>query len=179
NTGLAARIDKSGRLESGDEALRSGEFVDDYEFEGVPGQRVVIDLRSSSFDTYLILKDPAGEQTENDDADDGGVGHSSIETELGESGKYQVLVTSYKTGETGAYDLTIDPAAPHREAPSSRDVTTLTVGTPINGELNDGDPTFSAGEYHDLYVFDGDVGDTIRLELSSSDFDSYLGLITP
>ena len=68
---LTARMERNGELESGDDTLTSGEFVDSYEFEGSPGQHVAIDLRSSAFDTYLILKDPAGEQTENDDSDDG------------------------------------------------------------------------------------------------------------
>ena len=178
---LTARMERNGELESGDDTLTSGEFVDSYEFEGSPGQHVAIDLRSSAFDTYLILKDPAGEQTENDDSDDGSsVGHSSIEADLTEAGTYQVLVTSYETGESGAYALTIDPsAAPDGGSPATRDVTTLTVGRPVTGDLADGDPTFDAGEYHDTYVFDGEEGDTVRIELASTEFDTYLGLITP
>jgi len=180
SSGLTARLERNGRLESGDDTLSSGELMDSYEFEGLPGQHVSIDLRSSAFDTYLILKDPAGEQTENDDADDGGVGHSSIETDLAEAGTYQVLVTTYEEGESGAYTLTIDPAAPSpSNSPTTRDVRTLTVGTPVGGELDGGDATFDAGEYQETYVFDGDEGDTVRIELTSSEFDTYLGLVTP
>ena len=128
------RMDHSGALASGDDTLASGEFVDWYEFEGRPGQHVAIDLRSSAFDTYLILKDPTGQQTENDDADDGDVGHSLIETELSEAGTYSILVTSYESGETGTYRLTIDPSTPRqRDSSPHRDVTTLTVGKPSTG----------------------------------------------
>jgi hypothetical protein len=177
---ITARVDHSGKLEAGDGTLSSGEYVDEYEFEGSPGQHVSIDLRSTAFDTYLILRDPADEQTENDDADDGGVGHSSLEVDLTESGTHRVLVTSYETGETGAYVLTIDPsAAERRTAPSRRDITTLTVGSPVRGELDSADAKFQAGEYHDTYVFDGARGDTVHLELSSSAFDTYLGVVTP
>ena len=180
STPLTARIERNGRLELGDETLGSGEFVDSYEFEGAPGQHVTIDLRSSAFDTYLILKDPAGEQTENDDADDGDVGHSRLDTDLSEAGSYRVLVTSYETGERGPYTLTIDPSAGSPRAPqATRDARPLTVGTPIRGELEDGDPVFRTGEHHDTYVFDGDEGDTLRLELTSVEFDTYLGLVTP
>ena len=181
NASLAARMQRSGRLESGDETLQSGEFVDSYEFEGAPGQHLAIDLRSSAFDTYLILKDPAGEQTENDDAeDDDSVGHSNIAADLTEAGTYRVLVTSYETGESGPYSLTIDPTpASERPPPSTRDVTTLTVGTPLRGELDGDDPTFDTGEYQDTYVFNGTEGQTVRIELSSADFDTYLGLVTP
>lgn len=181
DSGISARLDRNGELERGDERLTSGEFVDTYEFEGTPGQRVAIDLRSGAFDTYLILKDPAGEQTENDDSDDGGVtGHSSIEADLTEAGTYQVMVTSYETGEGGAYSLTIDPnGASGGSSPATRDVRTLTVGGPVTGELEESDATFEAGEYQDTYVFDGEEGETFRIELTSSAFDTYLGLVTP
>lgn len=181
SSAIAARIERDGRLESGDETLTTGEFVDTYEFEGSPGQHVAIDLRSAAFDTYLILKDPAGEQTENDDSDDGGgVGHSAIEADLTEAGTYRVLVTSYESGENGAYSLTIDPTAVRDHgAPAARDVRTLTVGGPVAGELDAGDPTFDGGEYYDTYVFDGAEGETVRIELSSTELDTYLGLVTP
>lgn len=179
NARLVARTEHGGELAPGDRTLSSGEYVDAFEFEGSPGQHVSIDLLSSAFDTYLILRDPAGEQQENDDADDGGVGHSRVEADLTESGTYTVLVTSYEEGETGAYRLTIDPTADSETSPASRDVTTLIVGRPATGELAPGDQTFEAGEYHDVYVFDGRENDTVRLELSSTDFDTYLALVTP
>jgi hypothetical protein len=177
---LATRIERDGRLEAGDATLTSGEFYDSFDFEGAPGQHVSIDLRSSAFDTYLILQDPAGEQTENDDAEDGGaVGHSSIETDLTEAGTYRVLVTSYETGESGAYALTIDPSATTPSFTTTREVQALTADRPVGGELDGDDATFEAGEYHDTYVFDGAEGETVRLELTSADFDTYLGLVTP
>ena len=170
-----------GSLEKGDDTLSSGEFVDSYEFEGSPGQHVAIDVRSVAFDTYLILTDPAGEQTENDDAQDGvsGVGHSSIETSLTEAGTYRVLVTSYEPGEKGGYSLTIDRSAASERRSPARSVTALTVGGSVTGALDGGDAAFGAGEYYDTYVFDGDEGETVRLDLSSADFDTYLGLVTP
>jgi hypothetical protein len=177
---LATRIERDGRLEAGDATLTSGEFYDSFDFEGAPGQHVSINVRSSAFDTYLILQDPAGEQTENDDAEDGGaVGHSSIETDLTEAGTYRVLVTSYESGESGAYALTIDPSATTPGFTTTRDVQALTADGPVGGELDGDDATFEAGEYHDTYVFDGAEGETVRLELTSADFDTYLGLVTP
>jgi hypothetical protein len=179
NEALAARVDHSGRLESGDATLESGELYDSYEFMGTPGQRVSIELRSTAFDTYLILQDPAGEQTENDDAADGSdTGRSSIEAELAEAGTYRVLVTSYENGESGAYSLSIAPSAAPAPA-TRRDVPTLTVGGAVSGELDASDAKFEAGEYHDTYIFDGDAGQAVHLELASGDFDTYLGLVTP
>ena len=42
-----------GVLAQGDDTLESGELLDVYELEGMPGQRVTIDVRSAAFDTYL------------------------------------------------------------------------------------------------------------------------------
>ncbi len=128
-----ARIDRDGSLQTGDEMLKSGEFFDAYDFEASPGQHVSIDVMSGTFDTYLILKTPHGEQVENDDADDGRTGHSSIETDLTETGTYHVLVTSYDTGEIGDYHLTIAPSAGDRDRAPHRSVRTLTAGHPSNG----------------------------------------------
>ena len=129
-------IEHSGTLEAGDAKLTSGEYVDSFEFEGILGQHVAIDLTSHDFDTYLILKDPSGKQIENDDAEGSDdVGHSVIETDLTHNGTYGVLITSNKTGEKGSYRLTIDRSnGGLREHPRPRlDNATLTVGRPESG----------------------------------------------
>jgi len=168
-----------GRLEAGDSTLQSGEYVDAYEFVGRPGQRVTIDLRSSDFDTYVILADPNGEQQENDDAQDG-IGHSLIETDLAEVGTYQVWVTSYEPGESGAYELTIERADVADGRPrENRDVSTLRVGGSANGQLEAGDQQLETGKYQDIYVFNGSAGQTVNVALTSPDFDTYVGLVTP
>src|SRR6185436_10070970 len=58
-----------GTLAAGDDTLRSGEFVDAYTFEGIPGQRATIDVSSTDFDTYLIVVPPKGARRENDDVE--------------------------------------------------------------------------------------------------------------
>ncbi len=51
-------MQNSGNLASGDSTFTDGEYYDAYTFEGQPGQSVTIDLNSSDFDTYLVLKLP-------------------------------------------------------------------------------------------------------------------------
>ncbi len=168
-----------GTLGPGDTTLRTGEYVDSYAFEGRPGQRVHIDLRSNDFDTYLILKDPAGEQQENDDFES--TSRSVIDADLSESGTYRVLVTSYSEGETGSYTLEIDQgagAAP-TTVTASRDVQTLDFGGTARGTLEPSDGRLDDGEYRDLYVFNGNAGDRIRIDMNSDAFDTYLGVISP
>lgn len=98
----------AGSLGSGDETLDSGEYVDTYSFTGQRGQRVAVELTSSAFDAYTILRTPSGEQRENDDGEDGT--NSRLETVLAEDGDYQVMVTSYEPGETGSYRFSVTPS---------------------------------------------------------------------
>jgi len=175
---LAGLREEMGSLGSGDDTLDDGEYIDTFEFEGRPGQRVTIDLRSEDFDTYLILVDPAGEQEENDDAADST--DSLIVADLRESGTYRVAVTSYDAGETGEYQLTIDQTAASSGRPlENRDIETLTVGRTTSGELASGDQTLESGEYQDTYFFDGSAGQSVSVELTSNAFDTYVALQTP
>ena len=96
----------SGTLAAGDETIPSGEFYDSYSFEGRRGQRVTIDMASADFDTYLSLLFPGGGQEENDDrAGDEGDTNSRLTVTLPEDGTYQLVATSYQSGETGSYSL--------------------------------------------------------------------------
>lgn len=119
----------TGELAPGDTTLRSGEFVDSYRFQGQSGQRVVINMRSTAFDPYLILLSPSGAQEDNDDisANDR---NARIEMTLAESGQYVIGATSYQPGERGAYVVTLEQgAAPQIAAGSSaRRVYAVMVG---------------------------------------------------
>ncbi len=97
-----------GALQSGDEQLDSGEYVDTFTFTGRRGQRVAAELTSSAFDAYIILTTPSGEQLDNDDGEDGT--NSRLDTVIQEDGEYQVMVTSYAAGETGSYRFSVVPS---------------------------------------------------------------------
>ena len=64
--GVTARTIE-GRLASGDATLSGGEYKDDYTFEGRVGDKVVIDLQSTDFDPFLLVRGPDGKTLENDD----------------------------------------------------------------------------------------------------------------
>ena len=62
---------------------------------------------TSEFDAYLILLGPDGTEVTSDD-DSGGSRNSLIENyRLPQTGTYQAVATSYGTGDTGPYTLTI------------------------------------------------------------------------
>lgn len=52
-----------GRLQSGDDVLTSGEFADVFRFDGRSGSRAIVDLRSSDFDPYVLVRTPSGART--------------------------------------------------------------------------------------------------------------------
>ena len=171
-----ARLQR-GALTASDDTIRSGEYADSYDFEGRPGERVRIDVSSSEFDTYLILIDPNGEHTENDDVE-GLSGHSVVEADITELGTYQVIVTSYALGETGAYELAIDFEEASAPSERQRDIVRIALGETTSGRLETSD-TRLGDDYYDMYVFDGEAGQNIEVEMTSSAFDTYLILVSP
>jgi hypothetical protein len=177
----AANLNTTGALTSDDATYSDGEYHDSYTFEGTPGQTVTIDLTSPSFDTYLILENPNGETEVNDDADEG-TGHSQIVTQLSELGTYTVHVTSYAAAETGNYDLAVNHSSGGTAAQQSgggRDSVALALGESTRGTLQISDQFSEDGKYEDVYVFSGNAGDTVLVDLRSGEFDTYLSMITP
>ncbi len=167
----------SGVLLDEDTAFSSGEYYDSYEFEGRPGQSVILDLSSDDFDTYLILRQPNGEQQINDDYDNS---NSRIETLLSDAGTYELIVTSFAGGETGEYRLRIDELGQQQNQLAARNNNvSLEIGDTWPGSLDSNDALSSEQQFQDSYSFNASSGDNIVIDLSAADFDTYLRLQTP
>jgi hypothetical protein len=93
-----------GVLEEGDDALEGGAYSDAYTVEAEAGQLIIVDLRSSHFNTLLVLGSPGGNQ-ERSYGFQGEQGHSHLATVAPETGTYTVLVTSSTPGAVGSYIL--------------------------------------------------------------------------
>lgn len=77
-------------------------------FDATAGQRVVIDLRSDDFDSYLYLVGPGLMEPMSDD--DGGDGtNSQITVTLPESGTYRIIASPYSSGDSGSFSLGVNP----------------------------------------------------------------------
>lgn len=129
----------SGALSGGDETLETGEYFDRYTFAGRRGDRVAVELTSSAFDAYTIVRAPSGEQFDNDDGDDGT--NSRQQIILPQDGQYEVQVTSYRAGETGSYRFTVEPgreSSRQAAAPGGARVFAVMVGvSDYGGAQND------------------------------------------
>jgi serine/threonine-protein kinase len=105
-TPTAAGTIRTGRLEAGDVTLNSGEFQDTYTFQWTQGTVVRVEARSNDFDTYLIVKPPTGAQIDNDDMAQGNR-NAGLDVNVTQTGTWTVIVTSFRAGEVGAYDLEV------------------------------------------------------------------------
>jgi hypothetical protein len=95
-----------GALAQGDATLNSGEFMDTYEMNFPAGTAVHLEAVSSAFDTYLMVRPPSGEQLDNDDQASGNTNAALNFVSTG--GSYRVMVTSYRPGEVGDYELRVN-----------------------------------------------------------------------
>ncbi|HYJ52093.1 MAG TPA: caspase family protein [Allosphingosinicella sp.] len=135
----------NGRLAEGDGREGSGAFADRFRFHAQRGQRVAIALTASKLDPVLQLSRPDGTQDVSDDTTVNGETstNSRIDTVLAEDGDYVVTVTSYRSGESGDYQLTLAPSPGHPRqigVPGGARVIALLVGVSDYGERTSGLP---------------------------------------
>lgn len=174
----------AGQLRPGDRTLQTGEFFDEHRFTWALGTRVHLEVRSSDFDTYLIVHPPSGPQRDNDDLTPGQSLNAGMDLQVNEPGEWRVIATSYRPNETGDYTLVVTGGSP--SAPGTPVATpTPTPAPPSAGErvetgtLAQGDRTLSSGEFTDVFTRTFTPRSAVQIRLDSTDFDPYLIVRTP
>ncbi|MBK8976080.1 MAG: caspase family protein [Planctomycetes bacterium] len=172
--GVGSFVD--GSLGDGDRTLRSGEWYDVHVFPAHAGGAYSIDLVSDEFDPYLIVIAPGRQQDENDD--EGGSRNSRLELRSDADGDYQIVVTSARPGEKGAYTLSVRSAGAERSLGAA---VRGMAGAPRNivAELRESDQRISSGEYARVYPVQLQAGQWLDLTMSSAAFDPYLIVTRP
>lgn len=175
---IAVGQTQNGELSSADPIARSRKApYQVWTLEGRRGQRIVIDLRSSDFDAYLVLRDEAGYLLGNDD-DSGGENNARIHTILPRDGRYRIVATGFREASAGHYTLSVSGwEAP--EAPAPGAAATIAVGETKDGLLEPGDEIAGDGPYQDRWTFEARAGQRLRIDMTSTDLDSYLILLGP
>jgi hypothetical protein len=171
----------NGSLSTTDCTLNDGSFYDVYTFNGTAGQQIAIQM-NASFDSFLFLVGPDGDELARDDNGSGGTNAripaivpgfgTAPSARLPQTGVYRIIANSAASGVTGSYTLllSVDTAS----CPS----TAITVGQTVNGALASGDCRLPAdSSFIDVYTFSGAVGQTISVTMSSTDFDPYLFIL--
>ncbi len=172
-----------GQLVRGDDTLQSGEYADDWAFPVRRGQIYELNLSSSAFDSYLIVRGPGGLSEDNDDDPAArGSRDSRVRFTAPADGQVVVSATSYQTGETGAYTLSLGGSAtspvtsPPAVAAAGR---AIRLGQTLDGRLGAGDRQLDSGEYINSYVLQGRRGQALDLRLTSTAFDTYVAISGP
>ena len=161
-----------GQLDATDGPNDAGQAADSYRFSGRAGQRIQVEMSSSTFDTYLELfsiDGASGAMTSLTTNDDGGEGTDSRLTyTLATDGEYRIEARGFSGDATGAYSLSVSEIAPER-APEA-----LAFGATVEGAIDDEDPRDTDGRGYDSYRFSGDEGQRVQVIMRSGDFDTYL-----
>lgn len=195
-----------GQLSDSNPQFNSGQFYQVYRFAATYGQAISIVMRSDQLNAYLWLLDDTGRVIAvNDDARlnaaindrfvflpiviKSGLSPTSqasqpaTATEAQEnvslasqiifippvSGNYTLLASSSPPQEQGSYRLALDPIAAPTPAAS--------LSGTVSGQLTSSDFQLNAGQFLDVYTFQGAASQPVTLALNSSAFDSHLRVL--
>lgn len=148
-------------------------FFDSFTLQGTRGQRLRIEMRSDSFDTFLAFGRGSQSSWVVSDTDDDGLGegtHSRLLVTLPEDGEFVIRANSVGSGATGPYTLSVT----ERAQPAPPVAQPLPPGEEVAASLDDGDPETADGSLYDLYRYTGRAGERLTIRLGSDRFDTYL-----
>lgn len=148
-------------------------FFDSYVVQGTRGQRLRVEMRSDSFDTFLAFGRGGPSSWEVSETDDDGLGegtNSRLLVTLPEDGEYVIRANSVGAGATGPYTL----AVAERAQPGQPVAQSLPAGAEVAASLDDGDAETPDGSLYDLYRYTGRAGERLAIRLGSDRFDTYL-----
>lgn len=178
--GALTRDDLAGlrsELEFGTRFRGEDSYFDTYRFEGTEGEWVSIslipeDAGSRNFSTtpslYLLNQD--AKLVAQDGRNLLPPPSRNLIHRLGETGEYTIVATSFTAEDFFDYELSL---ACSEEDPRIGETDTIECGETIEAEITEDDATGFRGFnfYHDAYTFDGEEGETVTIEMVSSDGD--------
>ena len=174
---IAMNSEVHGQLTRADAQLRDSSRYQAWRFEGVAGQIVQIDVISTDFDAYALLHDANGTKVaENDDG--GGGQNARIVYTVPTTGTYRILANSWVKNHYGRYTVRLRSLGVASGATATGGVLPGTVGQimrgqTMSGQLSANDPKLSDGSVYQAWTYIGTAGETVTVEVTSSDFDAY------
>jgi len=162
-----------GRLAPTDPDTDEGGTYDAFAIRARAGERFAIDLTSEDFDPVVqVGRMENGLFTElamNDDGPDTGLNSRLVFTAPA-AGEYVIRTTAVNAAGEGAYALAL------AQGPEPAPTQPIEIGATVRGALTATDGKSEAGRPADAYRFPGREGQRIRIDMSSSEFDTYLQL---
>lgn len=164
---------EQGSLDDGDPETDSGAPYEAWTFSGRQGDRIALALDSEAFDPVVrigrVTNGVFSELAMNDDGPDTGLNSRLIFT-LPETGAYVIQAGALRAGGAGAYSLTLSEGPPPIVAQAIR------FDDTVRGQLTEQDPVNAEGSHADAYRFTGREGQRVRIDMTSTQFDTYLEL---
>lgn len=128
--------------------------------------RIQVDLTSDQFDPLILITDPAMNVLIGNDGDGG---NARLVTTL-PAGSYFIWVVALDGGN-GAFTLSLNIGEPY-SCPNPADSTAL--GESVNGTLAHGDCLLQNGALADAWTFSLADAASVRIDLTSTQFDTFL-----
>jgi hypothetical protein len=167
----------SGRLDETDAVLEDDDtFYDTWLLNGRKGQRVMIEMKADSLDSFLSVGRMEGTEFNSIRTDDdGGQGNNSRMTlVLPDDGQYVIRANEVGT-KTGAYTLSVTERQP---GPATATPHPIEPNQEVTGTLSDEDPAGDDDSYYDYWTYQGHAGEHLRITMSSEAFDTFVAIGT-
>jgi len=166
----------TGSLAESDAVLDEDDsFYDTYTITVRQGQRLLIDMKSDSFDTYLAFgRMENGEFNAAQTDDDSGDGtNARLRATVETAGEYVIRANSLGAGLTGPYTLSVAerPATPAAATPRP-----VTAGAEVTGALEESDAMTDEEAFYDDWTYRGAANERIRITMRSDDFDTFVAV---
>ncbi len=166
----------SGSLAESDAVLDDDDsYYDTYTLTAAQGQRLLIDMTSDSFDTFLAFgRMENGEFNAAQTDDDGGDGtNARLRVTVDGPGEYVIRANSLGAGLTGPYTLAVSerPAPPAVATPRP-----ITAGQEVSGALEESDAVMEDESFYDYWTYRGTANERIRITMRSDDFDTFVAV---
>ncbi|HEX6252175.1 MAG TPA: Ig-like domain-containing protein [Gemmatimonadaceae bacterium] len=150
--------------------LASGELAEFYSFTITQQAAVRVTMSSAALDPYVLLLKATGVAVaENDDRLPAIDANSELFAILA-PGSYVVAASSSNVGESGSFSLRVEPINPNV---TGGETYFMTRGTSASQSLSTDDYD-DTGYWSDFYVVYLQAGETVTIQMNSSQFDSYL-----
>jgi hypothetical protein len=146
-------------------------------FRGNAGQYVTIDMQSTDIDSYLILQDQNGNELQHNDDFNSSL-NSRIQYTLPYSGMYRLMTMSYRTSGVmfGSFTVSVNGAGNVAQPIGQMTSGQIAIGQVMTSQLTGASPVNNENRRYALWTFFGNAGQTVQLDMTSGELDSYLAL---
>lgn len=177
NANIAVNASASGTWEASCLSVhRDGAYAKYYTFTVATSQEITIDLESGTVDTYLfLLSGSTSSGTVLDEDDDSGTGNNSQITRTLAAGTYTVEATTFPTGATGDFVVSVKTALP----PAGPCNQTISTNTDVSDSwVPSCASTHRVGSYAKFFTFTLLSSQDVTIDLESTTVDTYVYLLS-